>query len=139
MDQEELIINGLVAVPQKEVRLLLEVGYLYMEMQKNDPAKEVFEGVAALVPHSDVPHMALGHLYFAMGRFNPALKAHQQAVKLQPQSAAAHAHVGEILLFLRRPQEAMKALDKAMQLDPDGPAGEFAKYLKEAHSLGVFG
>jgi tetratricopeptide (TPR) repeat protein len=133
------IVSGLVQFPRKHLVLLLYVGYLYMEMNKNEEAREVFEGVAALAPHSEVPHMALGHLYFSMGRFNPALKAHQQAVKLNPQSAAAHASLGETLFFLRRHDEAVKELDKAIELEPEGSAGEFATALKEAHKLGVFG
>ncbi len=136
---EEHIVQGIVPVAQKDVVLLLEVGYLYMELGKNDEAKEVFEGITALVPHSEVPHMALGHLYFAMGRFNPALKCHQTAAGLNPQSAAAHASVGETLFFLRKPDEGMIHLDKAIAADPDGSGGEFAKALKEAHGLGVFG
>ncbi len=83
--------------------------------------------------------MALGHLYFSMGRFNPALKAHQLAVELNPDAAAAHASVGETLFFLRRHEEAVISLDKAIELDSDGSAGEFARALKEAHELGVFG
>ena len=46
------IIQGIIEVPQREVVLLLEVGYLYMELNKHDEAKEVFEGVAALVPQT---------------------------------------------------------------------------------------
>ncbi len=47
--------------------------------------------------------------------------------------------VGETLFFLRKSKEALENLDKAIALDPEGPAGEFAKALKEAHGLGVFG
>ncbi len=136
---EELIVHGIIDVPQKDVVLLVEAGYLFMELGKNKEAEEVFSGVCALVPASEVPHMALGHLYFSMGRFNPALKAHQKAVNLNPESPAANASVGETLLFLRKHDEAMGWLDKAIKLDPDGSAGQFAKALKEAHCIGIFG
>ena len=71
--------------------------------------------------------------------FNPALKAHQKAVELNPESPAAHASVGETLLFLRKPKDALTELDRAVELDPEGSAGQFAKALKEAHELGIFG
>lgn len=132
-------ISGLIEVPQREVVLMLEAGYLYMELAKHKEAEDLFTGVAALVPHSEVPHMALGHLYFSQGRFNPALKAHQKGVELNPGSATAHASVGEVLLFLKKPQQALESLDKAIELDPQGSAGEFARSLKEAYELGVFG
>ncbi len=136
---EDVMVQGLIPVPKKHLGLLLEAGYLYMELGKNKEAEEVFQGVCALAPHSEVPQMALGHLYFSLGRFNPALKAHQKAVELNPESAAAHASVGETLLFLRKHGEAIAELDKAVALDAVGSAGQFARALKEAHGLGIFG
>jgi tetratricopeptide (TPR) repeat protein len=136
---EEMIVQGIVPVSQKDVALLLEAGYLFMELGKNKEAEEVFGGVSCLVPHSEVPHMALGHLFFSLGRFNPALKEHQRAIELNPQSAAAHASAAETLFFLRKPKDALDLIDKAIGLDPSGSAGGFARSLKEAHGLGVFG
>jgi tetratricopeptide (TPR) repeat protein len=136
---EDQIVQGIIPVPQRDVTLLLEAGYLYMELGKNKEAEDVFSGVSALIPHSEVPHMALGNLYFSMGRFTPALKSHQRAAELNPGSAAAHASIGETFFFLKKPKDALQSVEKAMSLEPDGPAGQFAKYLKEAHELGIFG
>ena len=135
---EDLIIQGLIPIAKKDIILILEAGYLFMELGKSKEAEETFQGACALVPHSEVPHMALGHLYFSQGHFTPALKAHQRAVELNRESAAAHAAVGETLMFLRKHQEALVALDKAIALEPNGPAGDFARALKESHTLGVF-
>ena len=135
----EIEIHGIVSINQKDVKILLEAGYLYMEMGKNKEAEDVFQGVATLIPHSEVPHMALGHLYFAMGRFHPALKAHQEASKLNPNSAPAHASVADSLFFLHKSKEALAEVKKAVELDPNGSAGAFASSLKEAYDLGVFG
>ena len=75
----------------------------------------------------------------AEGHFNPALKAHEKAAELNPGSAAARAALGEVLFFLKKPEKAVEALDKAIELDPEGPAADFAKALKQAHQVGVFG
>ena len=48
---EEPVINGIVPVAKKEVILLLEAGYLYMELSKYKEAEDVFQGVCALCPH----------------------------------------------------------------------------------------
>src|SRR6188768_1279072 len=106
----EEVINALVPVLHRDVVLLLEAGYLLMELSKHQEAEEVFSGVAALVPRSEVPHMAMGHLYFSMGRFGPSLKSHQRAIELNPDSAAAHAATAETLFFLRKPQEAQESI-----------------------------
>ena len=134
----EHIVNGIIDVPQSEVALLLEAGYLYMELSKFKEAQDVFTGVAALVPHSDIPHVALGNLFFSQGKFQQALKAHRDALKANPESALARAHVGEALLFLKKFEEALKELRVATEMDPEGLAADFARSLLEAHQVGCF-
>lgn len=131
-----LILHGLIDVPQAEVALLLETGYLYMEMGRAKEAEEVFTGVNALLPESDVPLVALGNLHFAQGRYQRALKFHQDALKLRPQSADAQAHVGEALLFLHKTDEGKAALQKAIEMEPDGQPAMFAKALLDALEAG---
>ncbi|MCK5688546.1 hypothetical protein KAI87_04705 [Myxococcota bacterium] len=137
MDAE--MIRGIVEVSKRDVQIMLEAGYLYMELNKNQEAEEILQGVGYLIPHSDIPHTALGNLYFSMGHFAPALKAHKKAVEINPESALAHASVGETLLFLHKYAEAMTHLDKAISLDPEGSAGQMAESLKQARDMGVFG
>ena len=130
------ILRGLIEIPQPEAALLLEAGYLYLEMGKHKDAEEVFSGVAALLPHSEVPHEALGNLEFAQGRFQRALKHHQDALKLKPASALAQAHVGEALMFLKKTDDGVSALKRAIDMEPDGMPATFAKALLAAHDAG---
>lgn len=132
------VLGGKLTIPQREVALLMEAGYLLMELDKYAEAEEVFQGVASLLPHSDVPHLALGNMYFSQGRWAQALKSHRQALKLNDKSALAHAHIGEVLLFQRKQDEALVELNKALEFDADGPAGALAKSLLEATEVGVF-
>lgn len=125
-------IEGLVPVSQEEVALLLESGYLFLEMQKHREAEEIFAGVAALLPHSEVPLICLGNLHFSQGRYERALKFHRDALKRNPESALAQAHVGEALLFMNRRPEAKAALKEAVSLDPEGDAAAFAHSLLDA-------
>lgn len=134
----EHIVKGIVDVPQSEVALLLESGYLYMELGKWKEAQEVFTGVISLLPHSDVPHVALGNLYFSQGKFTLALKAHREALKVNPQSALAQAHVGEALLFMKKFDDGLAELNKAIEMEPEGLAADFAKSLLQAHEVGCF-
>ncbi len=127
---EPVVVNGIIDVPQSEIALLLECGYLYLEMQKHKEAEDIFQGVAALVPHSDVPGICLGNLAFSQGQYDRALRLHKEAAKKGgDQEALAHAHQGEALIFLGKKKEAKAALTKALELDPDGPAGAFASSL----------
>lgn len=135
----EEILPGLIDVPQSEVALLLETGFLYLEMGRPKEAEDVFTGVAALLPESDVPLVALGNLHFSQGRYQRALKFHQDALKLRPESANAQVHVGEALLFLKKIDEGKAALQKALEMDPDGQPATFAKALLEALEAGELG
>lgn len=134
---DPVIVEGLIDVPQTEIALLLESGYLYLEMQKHKEAEEIFAGVAALVPHSEVPLICLGNLHFSQGRYDRALKFHKDALVRNPKSALAQAHTGEALLFMQKRPEAKKALEKALELEPDGAAAEFAKALLDGMAAGV--
>ncbi|MCA9553295.1 MAG: tetratricopeptide repeat protein [Myxococcales bacterium] len=135
---DPVMVEGLIPVPQAEVALLLECGYLYMEMQKPREAEEIFNGVAALVPSSEVPLLCLGNLFFSLGRFDRALKFHQEALKKSPESALAQAHVGESLLFMKKRAEGKAALEKAAGMAPEGSdAAAFANSLLDALAAGV--
>lgn len=133
------MLQGLIELPQTEAALLLEAGYLYMEMGKTKEAEEVFTGVAALLPHSEIPLVALGNLEFSQGHFQRALKHHQEAMKVKPESALAHAHAGEALLWLKKTDEGSKALKHAIELDPTGAPAAFAAALLEANEAGAIG
>ena len=133
------MLKGLIDVPQTEAALLLEAGYLYMEMGKPREAEEVFAGVASLLPHSEVPHVALGNLEFSQGHFQRALKHHQDALKLRPDSALAQAHIGEALLWLKKVDDGVKALQAAIGLEPESAPAAFAQALLDAHVQGAFG
>ncbi|MCP4499397.1 MAG: tetratricopeptide repeat protein [Deltaproteobacteria bacterium] len=133
---DDEIENALVEVPADEVKVLLESGYLLMEMGKNKEAEEVFSGVCALLPQSDVARVALGNLHFSQGRIPRALKFHQEALKLQPESSLANAHVGECLLMSGKIDQGLSALQKAKNLEPDSAAAAFAQALLEAHEAG---
>lgn len=132
------VLEGLVPVQQRDVTLMLEAGYLFMELQRHKEAEEVFGGVMALLPHSEVPRMALGNLLFSQGRFPAALKEHTRAVELNPASATAYASCAETLFFLKRSDEALAQLERCLSTADDGPAHEFARALKEAYDLGIF-
>jgi tetratricopeptide (TPR) repeat protein len=134
---DPVMVEGLIPVSQGEVGLLLESGYLYLEMQKYKEAEEIFTGVAALVPHSDVPLICLGNLHFSQGRYERALKFHKEALKKNPESALAQAHVGETLVFMKKKSEAKEALEKAIQMEPDGDAAAFANSLLDGIAAGV--
>jgi len=131
------IAGSLVPTQKTQARILLEAGYLWMDMGQFDKAKDVFSGAAALMPKSEVPQIALGTLEFAQGRHEKALQAYRAAQRLAPKSGLPRAHAGEALLFLGKVPEAVKELQAAMQIEPDGDGAKLAKALIEAKDAGA--
>jgi len=130
-------IAGLVPISKDEVVVLLESGYVLMDMGRFDDARDVFNGAIALLPKSEVPHLALGTLEFAMGRHDKALQAYRRAQALAPKSGLPRAHAGEALLFLNKPAEAVRELKAAIETEPDGDGARLALTLLEAKEAGA--
>jgi tetratricopeptide (TPR) repeat protein len=131
------IAGSLVPVAKQQAMILLEAGYIWLEMGKYDKAKDVFSGAAVLMPKSEVPQLALGSLEFAQGRHDKALQAYRAAQRLAPNSALPRAHAGEALLFMHKVPEAMKELKAAMELEPDSDGARFAQALVDAKEVGA--
>jgi tetratricopeptide (TPR) repeat protein len=131
------IAGSVVPVAKQQAMILLEAGYIWLEMGKFDKAKDIFTGAAALMPKSEVPQLALGALEFAQGRHDKALQAYRAAQRLSPNSSLPRAHAGEALLFLNKVPEAMKELKAAMDLEPESDGARFARALIEAKEVGA--
>jgi tetratricopeptide (TPR) repeat protein len=130
-------IAGLVPVSKQEMMILLEAGYVFMDIGKFDEAREVFTGAVALLPRSEVPHLALGTLEFALGRHAKALQEYRKAQQLAPKSSLPRAHAGEALLFLQKSAEAVRELKAAIEIDPDSDGARLARALLEARESGA--
>jgi len=114
--------------PEDE-KVLLEAGYLLLKKGNIKAAREIFEGLVAMVPQKGTPYTFLGQTYFAESNFDEAIKYHRKAVELAPENSGALAHLGEALVVLQQKEEATTVLKKVMALDPNGPAAKMASGL----------
>jgi predicted Zn-dependent protease len=131
-------INGsLVPMRKLHAQLMLEAGYLWMDMGKYDHARDVLIGAASLMPKSEVPQLAIGTLEFVQGRHEKALQAYRAAQRLAPKSGLPRAHCGEALLFMGKVNEAMKELKAAKDVEPEGDGARLAQALIEAKEAGA--
>ena len=137
MAETSEISNSLVPLGRQQARVLLEAGYLWLDMGHFDKAKEIFSGAAALMPRSEVPQLALGAVVFSLGLLETGLLAYRAGLGLAPQSSLPRAHAGEALLFMGKVPEALKELKAAMDLEPDGDGARLAQSLIQAKEAGV--
>jgi tetratricopeptide (TPR) repeat protein len=118
-----------VNVSNEELAFLMETGFLYRDLRKHQEACDVFKGVRALLPKSEVPEVALGTVAFQQGDFENAGKHYRRALDLNPRSAWAYAHLGELALFQMNKEQARLHLKTALDLDPRGDYGKLARSL----------
>jgi tetratricopeptide (TPR) repeat protein len=114
-----------VAPSKEEIALLMEAGFIYRDARRFQEARDVFQGVRALAPSSEVPEVALGTVAFHEADFAAAAKHYKRALDLNPSSAYAYAHLGELSLFQKDKDAARVHLKKAVELDH--PRGEIRK------------
>lgn len=131
------IAGSLVPLTRHQAQLMLEAGYVWMDMGQFDKAKEIFSGAAALMPRSEVPQLALGTLELAQGRHEKALQAYRTAQRLSPKSALPRAHAAEALLFLGKTAEALKEIKAALEIEPESDGARLAQALLEAKEAGA--
>lgn len=120
---------------KEHLAAMMEAGYIYLGMRRYNEAKELFEGLCALAPDSEVPYVALGNVEFCRGKVARAIKHYKKALKIDEESGFANVYMGEALLFSGKKDEAMKLLEKVADADKGG-AGEFAKALISAIESG---
>ena len=137
MAESSEIAGSLVPVARQQAMILLEAGYIWMDMGKFDKAKDVFSGAAVLMPKSEVPQLALGALEFSQGRHDKALQAYRAAQRLAPNSSLPRAHAGEALLFMGKVPEATKELKAALELEPESDGAQLAQALMQAKDAGA--
>lgn len=114
-----------------EVLFLMEAGSVYRDAHRLTEAREVFAGLRAALPKSEVPEVALGSVCFSEGKYEDAIRHYQGALVKNPSSAYAFAHLGEAYLLNKQLKEAEVALKKAIELDPKGQSGKMARALTE--------
>ena len=114
---------------KEEIAFLMEAGMIYRDSRKFKEAREVLEGVRALLPKSDAVQVALGTVSFQQGDFEGAARHYNIALELNPRSAYAYAHLGELSIFQKDKQKASEHLKQALKLDPQGAFGKLARSL----------
>ena len=119
----------------EELRVVLEAGFVLREAGQLDEAEKVFRGAIALLPTSDVPHVALGTIELRRGRFRAAQAICEEALRLRPHSLYARVHRAEALLLQQRRAEAETELRAIIAADAASPHSRTARALLEAADL----
>jgi len=119
----------------EELRVILEAGFALRYTRRLNEAAEIFRGITALLPESDVPRVALGTVELERGNFADAQADCEEALRYDPGSLYARVHRAEALLFQRRRSEAETELKTVIADHPESPHSRTARALLEVADL----
>lgn len=118
-----------------EVRLMLEAGCVYRYARRYREARDIFQGVRALVPTLEAADLALAGVSLDEGKLEEAEAHCRRALELNRASSAAYVQLGEIQLLKNRATDARQSLQKSLDLSPNGPSAALAKTLMKLSSM----
>jgi tetratricopeptide (TPR) repeat protein len=119
----------------QDVALLMEAGFVYRYGGRYREARELFQGVRALLPDNDIADLALAGVSFDEGKFEEAEAHCRRAMQLIPRNAAAHVQLAEVQLFQNDIAGANSSLKRALELGPGGPTASLAHALIQFASM----
>lgn len=120
---------------EEELRVMIESGLVLREAGRLDEAEKIFRGVNELVPHSDVPLVALSSIAARRGDFEEALRLCDKALQEVPESLFARVNRAEILLYQQKREEAEIELREIIETDPDSPHSRTAEVLLDVAQM----
>jgi tetratricopeptide (TPR) repeat protein len=115
--------------PVKEVKLMLEAGYVYRYAGRYREARDIFLGVRALLPERDVADLALAGVCLDEGKLDEAEAHCRRALDINRASATAYAQLAEVQLLQKDDKSARQSLKKSLEISPSGPTALLAKTL----------
>jgi tetratricopeptide (TPR) repeat protein len=116
--------------PATEIALLMEVGHICRYARRYREAREIFQGVAALLPAREAAYLALAAVACDERKFEEAETLCRRILTLNPRSAAAYAQLAEIDVMRGNSDAALKTLKMARDCSADPPMRALIKSLE---------
>ena len=104
-------------VDENNIEVLQRSGYVAMQQENYDEAKEYYEKIISLDAQDDVAHASLANALHKLGDEEGADKHHKEAIKLDPEYAPHYFNYANTLFDQDRTEEALDAYKKAYELD----------------------
>ena len=99
------------------IDILQRHGYVMMQIDNLEDAKESYEKIIAIDPNDDQAHASLANLLHRLGEEEGAIRHHLRSIEVDPEYAPHHYNYANTLYDLDRKEEALTAYTKAYELD----------------------
>ncbi len=110
-------LGSALIVEAENMDALQKMGFVAMELEYYDEAKEVYEKLLTLDENDDMAHALLANALHKLGDEAGAQIHHEKAIMLDPEYAPHHFNYANTLYDLGRTKEALTEYKKAYELD----------------------
>lgn len=122
-------------VPASEIRLLMEAGHICRYARRFREAREIFQGVAALLPVREPADLALAAVACDERKLDEAEKLCLNVLRLNARSVAAYSQLTEIQIMRGDYPSAIMTLRTAYALRPNGSALSLLRSIEQLIKL----
>ena len=116
LEASKALQSALILEPEN-IDVLHRHGYVMMQIDNLDDAKESFEKIISLDSNDDSAHASLANVLHKLKDEEGALKHHTLSVELDPEYAPNHFNYANTLYDLGRKEEALLEYTKAYELN----------------------
>jgi len=126
-------VESALIIDENNIEALRRNGYLKIEFEAYDEAKESYEKILSLDEHDDAAHDSLANVLHKLGDDANALLHHQRAIELDPEYAPHYYNYANTLYDLGQKEEALENYKRAFELD--GSLEEAKKMINELEEI----
>jgi Tfp pilus assembly protein PilF len=113
-----------------ELKLMMECGWVYRDAGRLAEARDIYQGVRALLPTYEGAHLALSMVCMDEGKLDESEEHCKRILQLNPSSSAAYTQMAEVQIRKGRLEEAERGLQRALKISPNGASAALAKALQ---------
>ncbi|RZU42246.1 tetratricopeptide repeat protein [Edaphobacter modestus] len=122
-------------IPAKEIALMMEVGHLCRYARRFREAREIFQGVGALLRERDAADLALAAVAFDEQKFNDVETLCRRVLNSDRRNVSAYTQLAELHISRNETADALNVLKAARDLRPSEPVASLVTSLQRLTEL----
>jgi len=111
-------LSSALILEKDNVELLLKYGFVLINMNRLDEAKEVYEKILSINPNEDIALVSLANVLHKLNEDDLAIEYHKKAIELDPNYAPHYFNYANTLYDLKQMDKALANYKKVVELDP---------------------
>jgi tetratricopeptide (TPR) repeat protein len=110
-------VQSALIIDRNNIEALRRNGYLQIEFENYEEARESYEKILSLDENDDVAHDSLANVLHKLGEDEKATDHHKRAIELDPEYAPHYFNYANTLYDIGQKAEALENYKKAFALD----------------------